>query len=69
MKTYTANKWKGRSLDNYKTMHANTAKKKNVYEEFMKSKTLTRARIILFGIKTKNPTHKIETTEIKKYGF
>lgn len=46
-----------RSLDAYKQMHAKTAKDRNVYNEFMSCSTLTRARAILWGKKTKKPTH------------
>lgn len=46
-----------RSLENYKTMHKQTAKDKDVYEEFMSCNTLTRARKVLFGVKGKKPTH------------
>jgi hypothetical protein len=40
-----------RSLDNYKSMHDSTAKNKDVYESFMRARTLTEARKILFGTK------------------
>lgn len=46
-----------RSLENYKTMHEKTAKDREVYERFMSASTLTAARKILFGVKTKKPTH------------
>lgn len=48
------NNWLGRSLTNYKQMHANTANDKGVYKEFMASKTLTAAKKILHGMKRKN---------------
>ena len=38
-----------RSLPNYKAMHAQTAKDKGKYEEFMAATTLTRAKRILWG--------------------
>lgn len=44
-------KKKLRSLENYKLQHAETAKRKGVYEMFMSAPTLTRARAILFGTK------------------
>lgn len=47
----------GRLLENYKDMHKQTAKDKGVYEEFMSAFTLTKARKILFGVKSKKPTH------------
>ena len=43
-----------RSLSNYKQMHQETAKKKGVLTEFNNAKTLTQARIILFGKHVKN---------------
>jgi len=46
--------WFGRSLDNYKKMHAKTAEDKGVDKEFHSAKTLTKARKILFGYKRKN---------------
>lgn len=39
--------WLGRSLENYKEMH------KAKHPEVMKAKTLTEARKICFGVKTK----------------
>lgn len=39
--------WLGRSLENYQDMH------KGKYPEVMKAKTLTEARKICFGVKTK----------------
>lgn len=47
-----------RSLTNYKSMHEETAKKNKVYNQFMNARTLTTARIILFGEKFKRETHK-----------
>lgn len=44
----------GRSLENYKQMHTNTANDKGVYKEFIAAKTLTKAKKILFGFKKKN---------------
>lgn len=46
-----------RSLEGYKDMHKETAKERGVYNEFMAAHTLTRARVILWGKKTKKPTH------------
>lgn len=43
------NKWKGRSLKNYKATHSELARQKGVYEQFMGASTLTRARRVLFG--------------------
>ena len=43
----------GRSLENYKKMHEETARKKDVYNEFMACRTLTKARKILWGEKSK----------------
>ncbi len=47
------NRWQGRSLESYKEMHEKTAKEKGVHEQFMRCKTLTQARKVLFGEKTK----------------
>ncbi len=44
-------KWFGRSLENYKSMHAKLAQDKGVEREFQESRTLTQARKILFGYK------------------
>lgn len=52
-----------RSLDNYKTMHSETAKNKGVYEEFMKCKTLTKARKILWGEKKKKNVARREASK------
>lgn len=46
--------WLGRSLKNYKAMHAKTAESKKVHTEFMAATTLTRARAILWGTKSKS---------------
>lgn len=46
--------WLGRSLDNYKDMHAKTAADKGVTAELRAAKTLTQARKIVFGYKKKN---------------
>jgi hypothetical protein len=43
--------WAGRSLPNYKAMHASLAKSKGVSKEFEAARTLTQARKILFGYK------------------
>lgn len=50
----TEYEWLGRSLSNYKSMHAGTASSKGVKEQFQAAKTLTAARKILFGYKKKN---------------
>jgi hypothetical protein len=44
-----------RSLENYKEMHKQRARDKGVYDMFMQCSTLTMARKILFGTKTKTP--------------
>lgn len=46
--------WLGRSLDNYKSMHARTAESRGVGEQLRSAKTLTQARKIVFGYKKKN---------------
>lgn len=46
--------WLGRSLDNYKSQHRKTAENKGVLEQFLKTKTLTEARKVVFGYKKKN---------------
>jgi hypothetical protein len=46
--------WLGRSLDNYKAMHAKTAADKGLTNELKAAKTLTQARKILWGYKKKN---------------
>jgi hypothetical protein len=43
--------WLGRSLSNYKSMHAAGARSKGVYERLMEAKTLTQARKVVFGYK------------------
>lgn len=43
----TKSKWLGRSLENYQEMH------KAKHPEVMKATTLTEARKICFGVKTK----------------
>lgn len=52
-KEYT---WYGRSLENYKAQHEQTAKSKGVSKQFQEDKTLTAARQILFGVKQKKFT-------------
>lgn len=42
-----------RNLDNYKALHAAKAKEKGIHERFMAAKTITRARGIMFGFKSK----------------
>lgn len=42
-----------RSLSNYKQQHADNAMKKGVQAKFMSARTLTMARGILFGFKSK----------------
>jgi hypothetical protein len=48
-----------RSLSNYKEFQKEVAKSRGdkVYKEFMAAQTLTQARVILYGRKTKKPTH------------
>lgn len=41
----------GRSLENYKSMHKQTAINKGVEVEFQACKTLTQARKVLWGMK------------------
>ena len=53
----TQGNWLGRNLNNYKNWHENTAKEKGVHDRFMRAKTLTEARRILFGGHVKKPTH------------
>lgn len=53
MSESTQGKWLGRSLDNYKEMHKDTARDKGVSDAFQKATTLTKARSILFGVKAK----------------
>jgi len=48
------NKSPFRRLENYKAQHSKTAETKGIYEKFMSARTLTRARGILFGFKSKN---------------
>jgi hypothetical protein len=49
--TKTVGRWLGRSLTNYKAMHASTAEDKGVNVAFQAARTLTQARKILFGYK------------------
>lgn len=46
--------WLGRSLENYKAMHTKTAENKGVGAAFRAAKTLTEAKKLAFGYKTKN---------------
>lgn len=48
-----------RSLSNYKDQQAKVAKAKgeHVYKALMAASTLTHARKIVYGAKTKKPTH------------
>lgn len=46
--------WVGRSLENYKSMHKKTAVDKGVEKELAACSTLTKARKILWGLKSKN---------------
>lgn len=43
--------WLGRSLENYKIQQRKVAESKNVLEQFLAAKTLTKARQIVYGIK------------------
>lgn len=45
-------------LKNYKSMHEKTAKDKGCYEEFMAAPTLTQARGILWGFKSRRKKKK-----------
>lgn len=47
-------KWLGRSLDNYKSIHAPTAKAQGCSAELEAAQTLTKARKVLFGYKRGN---------------
>jgi hypothetical protein len=49
----TMMEWLGRSLENYKSMHRETAIKKDCLAAFLAAKTLTAAKKILFGEKVK----------------
>lgn len=46
--------WAGRSLQNYKEMHAAEANSKGVGAQLATAKTLTAAKKIVFGYKKKN---------------
>ena len=46
-------RWLGRNLANYKQQHAETARKKGVFERLYTARTLTEARNIVFGTKQK----------------
>lgn len=48
-----------RSLENYKQQQKEIAKSRGdaVYKALMSAPTLTQARIIVYGKKTKKPTH------------
>lgn len=46
--------WLGRSLENYKSMHAAGAESKGVADKLRQAKTLTEARKIMFGYKRGN---------------
>lgn len=43
----------GARLANYKAMHADTARRKDVYEQFCAAESLTAARKVLWGEKPK----------------
>lgn len=45
--------WTGRSLSNYKSMHRETAAKKGKGAELQAARTLTEARVVVFGEKNK----------------
>ncbi len=53
--TYTSN-WLGRNLDNYKSIHAEMAKEKGIYEQLMACPTYTAAKRLLYGKKDKHYT-------------
>ena len=46
-----------RSLDAYKQQQANVAKDRGVLDKLMNARTLTEARKIVYGTKSKKPTH------------
>lgn len=46
-----------RSLENYKQQQANVAKDKGVLDKLMNARTLSEARKIVYGAKSKKPTH------------
>lgn len=46
--------WCGRSLENYKAIHAKTAEQKGVSHELQNARTLTAAKKVVFGIKKGN---------------
>lgn len=46
--------WLGRSLSNYKSQQADIARKKGVGTQLQNAKTLTEARKIIYGLKSKN---------------
>jgi hypothetical protein len=45
--------WAGRSLENFKTINKKRAEEKGVLEQLMRAKTLTEARKVIFGVKSK----------------
>lgn len=46
--------WIGRSLTNYKSMQSGVAASKGVTKELEAAKTLTQARKVVYGYKSKN---------------
>lgn len=46
-----------RSLESYKQQQANLAKDKGVLDRLMNASTLSEARKIVYGTKSKKPTH------------
>ena len=50
------NNWLGRSLENYKAQHSKTAQDKKVSDQFQAARSLTVARRVLWGVKSKRIT-------------
>lgn len=47
----------GRSLENYKNQQRKVAESKGVLQQLLAASTLTSARKIVYGVKSKKPTH------------
>lgn len=45
------NTWSGRSLSNYQSLNAESARKEGKYDVLMSARTLTEARKIMHGVK------------------
>lgn len=63
---YTQHKDCLRSLENYKEIHAAKAKEDGKYEELMRCKTITQAKAVLYGVKTKNFEAQRKKGSVKK---